>query len=533
MKGPCLLGIDVGLSGTKALVCDENGGELGMGESRGSYGFPRPGWVERDAREIWEGCLEAVRIAIKNAGIPGRDIVAVGVAGHGDGLYLVDARGEPVRPAILSLDGRAREILGRWEASGVSERALPLTGQRPFAASPATLLSWVQEHEPAHLEESRWALFCKDWIKLKLTGEASTDPTEASASFTDVATQGYSEAAFELYGLEEVRGKLPPVVGCAEVAGTVTREAAGATGLLAGTPVVSGLHDVDASALGVGSVLPGGLCIVSGTWSVNGVVSTRPAVDPRWQCRNFVEPGLWMNMATSPAATANLEWFIRQLCPAEVEAAGREGRSPFEFANEEVRAVISEESEALYAPFLYGTLQDASATAGFFGLRGWHTRGHLLRALFEGVVFNHKTHVDALRDVFPVSEVRLTGGGTRSGLWRQMFADVLGVEVGVANTEESGAKGAAPSAPASGRASTAPWGRPWTRWSASTTRTGRTPVTTPASPAPTRPTPPSSKPWRPSGPNPDKPGVPAHRGPEVPRGGASGILSGGWAPQNG
>lgn len=440
---PCLLGIDVGLSVTKAVVCDLEGRELGVGEGRSPYDTPRPRWVERDMLGIWEDCVSAIRGALEASGVSGADVLAVGVAGHGDGLYLVDGNGDPVRPAILSLDSRAHEVVERWRGSGLLGEALALTGQHPFAASPAALISWMQEHEPENLGRSRWALFCKDWIKLKLTGEVSTDPTEASASFTDVNTQDYSDAAFRLYGLGGFWEKTPPIVGCAEVAGEVTRRVAGATGLVPGTPVVSGAHDVDGSALGVGSLRPGQLCVVSGTWSINEVVAAAPAVDPRWQCRNFVEPGLWMHMATSPASATNLDWFVRRLCVPEADEADRLGRSPFEFAGAEVETVLEEKAGVIYHPFLYGQPQRSDASAGFFGLRGWHTRAHLLRALFEGVVFNHRAHVDALRSTFPVSEVRLTGGGIKSDLWLQMFADALGMPVNLANTQESGARGVA------------------------------------------------------------------------------------------
>lgn len=439
---PYLFGIDVGLSVTKAVLCDLSGRELGVGESRGIYSTPRSHWVERDMMDIWADCRIAVRKALKTADVPAREILCIGISGHGDGLYLVDDEGDPIRPAILSLDSRADDVLMRWDGAGVMSNALSQTGKRPFAASPATLVSWIREHEPENLERARWILSCKDWIKLKLTGEASTDPTDASASFTDVNTQNYSRAAFQLFGLEEFRDKAPPIVGSTEVAGRVTREAAKQTGLVPGTPVVSGLHDVDFSAIGAGSVQPGQLCVVVGTWGVNEVISKEPVLDPRWECRNFVDPGSWMHMATSPSSVINLEWFIRQLCATDVENAEAQGLSPYAFVTEEIQEVMEEKSQVFYPPFIYGRPESSAASAGFIGLRGWHTRGHLLRAIYEGIVFNHKTHVDALRSTFLTHEVRITGGGMRSEFLRQMFADVLGTRVCVANTEESGTRGA-------------------------------------------------------------------------------------------
>jgi L-xylulokinase len=304
-------------------------------------------------------------------------------------------------------------------------------------------LAWIRENEPDSLAHTRWVLYVKDWLRYRLTGEYATDPTEASSGFTDVETQDYSDEAFPLYGLEELRGKMPPIVGCMETAGEVTREAAEATGLAPGTPVVTGAHDVDASAVGTGGIEPGNLTMVAGTWSINEVISDRVTRDENWACRNFVVPRRWMNMSASPASATNLEWFVQRLSPLEVERAEERGGSPFEFVNEEVGEVIHEKSRVFYHPFLYGSPYGDAATAGFFGLRGWHRRGHVLKALLEGTVFNHKGHVDALRSTFRLTQVRLTGGGSRSELWSQIFADALDLTVEVTEAGEAGALGAA------------------------------------------------------------------------------------------
>ena len=440
---PYLLGIDSGLTVTKAVIFDEEGREKGKGDANNVHLSPYPRWVEQDMDRVWENCQDAVREALRSAGIEAGEVGAVGVAGHGDGIYPVDEEGNPVRPGILSLDSRAHGVLERWEESGVMEGALELNGQVPFPALPPVLLAWMKEHEPKSLERTRWVLYVKDWLRYKLTGEYATDPTDASSGFTDVKTQEYSSEAFPLYGLEEVREKLPPVLACMEVAGEVTREAAEATGLRAGTPVVTGLHDVDAGAIGVGCTKPGQLTMIAGTWSINEVISAEPSFDETSACRNFAVPGLWMNVAASPASAANLEWFVQRLSPLEVERAQERGTSPFGFVNEEVESVLDEKSRVFYHPFLYGSPYGDEASAGFFGLRGWHTRGHLLKALLEGSVFNHKGHVEDLRSNFEVTQVRLTGGGSRSELWSQMFADALDTTVEVTDADEAGALGAA------------------------------------------------------------------------------------------
>jgi len=325
----------------------------------------------------------------------------------------------------------------------VLDEALKLTGQHPLAGAPAPLLAWLKEYEPENLEHTYKAISCKDWLKFKLTGEISTDPTEASTSFTDIRTQEYAPESFRIYALEEVQEKVPPVIGCMEVAGEITHEAATPTCLLTGTPVVSGLHDVDASALGVGGIYPGWLTMVAGTFSINEVVSTEPISDVRWACRNFVEPGKWMNMSLSPASATNLEWFVNTLCPLEIQQAKDLGKSSFAFVNEEVELVLEEDSSVFFHPFLYGSPHSNAASSAFLGLRGWHSRGHILKALFEGVVFNHKTHVDWLLSSFDVSEARLAGGGAKSELWSQMFADALDLPIGITEVEETGALGAA------------------------------------------------------------------------------------------
>ncbi len=438
-----VLGLDCGLTVTKAVLFDETGRPHATASARVPQESPRPRWLERDIDALWTASAGAVRSAIEQAGVHPGDIAGVGVTAHGDGLYLLDAEGRPARAGILSLDSRAHEISARWEEEGRFERMLEVTGQVPGPLSPAALLTWVAENEPEVFERARWALACKDVIKLRLTGEVSTDTTEASTSFCDVRTQTYTDEALAVYDLEGSAYLLAPVVGCTEVAGTVTQEAAGLTGLAPGTPVVSGLHDVDACAIGIGCLEPGQLAMIAGTASINEVISDQPIVDERWFCRNFVRPGQWMNMSLSLSSATNLEWFVQRLCHADVVAAEARGEDPFAFVEREVAAVADEPNEVLFLPFLYGSPHGAAASGTFLGMRGWHNRGHLLRAVLEGVVFNHRTHVDALRDAFEMSEARLTGGAVRSRRWTQMFADALGLSVLLTDAEESGALGTA------------------------------------------------------------------------------------------
>jgi L-xylulokinase len=435
-----LLGIDAGTTVLKAVVFDMSGNEIAQSMVRLRAETPAPRQFERDLA-VLRDAFDTVLVDIARK-VGSDEIAAIGLTGHGDGLYLIDAAGVPTRPGILSLDSRAQPLLDQWAADGTAQRAFDTSGQQPWPPSPATVLAWLAEHEPEVVARTSTVFGCKDLLKLWLTGEVSTDPTEASQSFTDPHTQTWSDAVVSAYGLSHLRHLLPRIVNSHDIAGTVTVDAARRTGLRAGTPVVSGLHDVDACALATGAHRPGVLSVVAGSYSINQVVSDSPAPSSLWCSRSFVEPGKWLNMALSPASATNLEWFVQSLCQAELDTAERP-EDVFARLAHEVDAVLDDPSTVTYLPFLYGSPEGAAASGGFIGLRGWHTRGHLVRALYEGVVHNHRWHVDALRSKFAVDSARISGGATRSVTWLQMFADGLALPVTTTSAREVGALGAA------------------------------------------------------------------------------------------
>ena len=443
MGEPLILGIDSGLTVTKAVVFSLSGEALSVGRCEVEQLKPRPRFVERDMEALWQGTAAAIREALAAPGLATNDIAVVGVTGHGDGLYLLDAEERPIGNGILSLDSRGAEIIEAWRAVGVLDRALGLTGQYPYAAAPAAILAWLKAHRPDDYARIGWVLSCKDWLRFRLTGRIATDITEASVSFTNVRSQDYSEAALRLFGLEAIAAALPEAHGPHEIVGAVSAVAAEATGLAAGTPVATGLHDVTASAVGMGVVHPGQLSIIAGTFSINEVLSAEPKASTDWCCRNGLHRGQWMNMALSPASSANIDWFLKVCCRDAVEAAEREGGSPFDRLEPEIEQAFAGDSQIVYHPFLYGSPHGDDAWAAFLGLQGWHGRGHLLRAIFEGVVFNHRYHVEALKAAFPCARARLSGGSARSPRICQLFSDALGLEIEVVEIEETGALGAA------------------------------------------------------------------------------------------
>ena len=429
MTGTFLLGIDAGQTVTKAVLFDATGHEVVAGRVDTTIESPRPGWYERDMTLLWQDAAAAIAACLRSAGVPGRRIAAIGLCGHNDGVYAVDAANRPVRPAILATDSRARRYAERFP-----DDALPLTGQIPNAGSPAAICAWLRDREPRTLERARWLLFAKDWLRLCLTGEPGTDPTEASAAFADVRTQDYSDAALELYGLVAIAGTLPPIFRSAQVAGRVTAAAAEVTGLAAGTPVVTGAHDTDAAALGMGAIGPGAVSIIMGTFAVNQVVAADARLDRRWLARTFLRPGQWLHMSNSPSSASSLEWAARVLGPHDPD-----GRP--DFAAAIASACAADPAGApLFLPFLY----DSATGASFAGVRGHHTAADLRRAVLDGVVFSHRTHLDGLRYGFAFSAAgRLGGGGARSAHWSQLLADATELSLEVTDAAEAGARGAA------------------------------------------------------------------------------------------
>ncbi len=251
---PCIMGIDSGLTVTKAVIFDADGTALAIARRRVPQLIPAPQHVERDMDGLWAATADAIREAVAACGRPASDIVAIAATAHGDGIYLLDEDKNPLGPAIVSLDTRADAIAEAWSAGEVGQQSLELTGQKPHASAPSAILRWVREHQPERYARIAHFIAAKDWLRFRLCGTIGTDRTEASTSFTDVRTQDYAEDAFRLFGLDRLAGRQPPMAASTEIVGGVTAGTARLTGLVAGTPVMAGLHDVTASALA--SIVP-------------------------------------------------------------------------------------------------------------------------------------------------------------------------------------------------------------------------------------------------------------------------------------
>ncbi|MEO8095299.1 MAG: FGGY-family carbohydrate kinase, partial [Pseudolysinimonas sp.] len=445
-----LLGIDAGTSVVKAAIFDLKGNELSRGARNVPITSPEPHLAEEDMTSVWIAAADAIRQSLTGTFVLASEIVAISVTGQGDGSWMIEPDGTPSGPALLWNDGRAGDIIDEWYKDGTVSRQFETSGSGPYAGTTSALLRWRRDNEPERMKTAI-NLWCKDWIEYKLTGDISTDPSDASLSGIDVRTRDWSDEVLKAWGLEDQKHVLPKIKSPVELSGLVTAEAAGVTGLVEGTPVFKGQMDITASSLGVGVARPGDCMAVIGTAGIVTVASDDLSgefepKDVGWVIPHT--PDTWIRAMGMNCCTPNLDWFLRELGLSfhqEAAAADREG-ALFDFLDEKVLEVPLGSGGVIYHGYLAPGGERApfvrpSARGSFNGITGNHTRQHLLRAVYEGVAYGIRDCLDSIPT--PVDTVRVAGGGGNSAVWCQIFADVLGRKIIVPAGTEFGAKGAA------------------------------------------------------------------------------------------
>ncbi len=443
------LGIDIGTSGTKTLAIDETGKILASASSMYPCEHPKPGWSEQDPDLWWAATVATIRDVLSKAELKPAEVTGVGLSGQMHGSVFLDADGRVIRRALLWNDQRTDA-----QCAEIEERAGGREGLIRMVANPAltgfTLpkLLWVRQHEPQNWARVRQVLLPKDYIRYRLSGTYATEVSDASGTLMlDVQNRCWSK---ELLGLLDIDlGLLPECFESPEVSSTVSAIGSEATGLARGTPIVGGAGDQPAGAVGNGIVRPG---IVSATMGTSGVVFAHtPEVgfDPLGRLQRFCHsvPGETCAFGVVLAAGGSFQWLRNELGDLEVEAARARGVDPYFLLTDEAMMAKAGSEGLFFLPYLTGERTphfDSHARAAWIGLTVRHGREHMIRSVLEGATYAMRDCLELVREIGgDLSQIRLSGGGARNPLWKQIQADVYGQDVCTINASEGPAFGVA------------------------------------------------------------------------------------------
>jgi xylulokinase len=446
MTDELYLSIDVGTGSVRAALVDAAGRILSISSREHEQIVPAYGWSEQRAEDWWDGVVHTVRAALATLGDEKRRIAAVCACGQMHGTVLLDESGRLTRPTVpLWNDKRTAGLVAEFERAHATASYLAESGNPPTPAWPGFKLQWLQRHDPAAYEAAAFVLMPKDFVNFRLTGEIATDWTEASASFLmSPESRDWSLAMAGRLGLD--RAKLPPIRAPYAILGGVTAEAARATGLPQGTPVLVGGGDYPVALLGSGVCRPGLASDVTGTSAIVTLIAGAPLLDP--EISNVATPeGCWGGFVLLDSGGDAVRWARRafhEKALGYAEIAARAAAAPAG-------------SDALFfLPFLSGERFGAhrNSRAQLFGITAGHGLAHLHRAVLEGVAFAVTRHLRLMEAAAgrKLERVVASGGGAKTRLWLEIKASAYGIPILVPEEPECGVVGcAALAAHATGR----------------------------------------------------------------------------------
>jgi len=443
-----LLGIDVGTTGSKALLVDASGFVKASVTTEYPMFTPQPLWAEQSPAEWWAATATSIQRVLNVGGVKASQVAGVGLTGQMHGLVLLDAQGQVLRPCIMWNDQRTAAECAAITRQVGPENVLRLTGNPVLPGFTAPKIVWVREHEPEVYARVAKVLLPKDYARYRLTGGFFSEVSDASGtSLFDVGRRQWS--ADMLQALDVPRAWLPEVTESPVVSARVSAAAAKETGLLEGTPVAGGGGDQAAQAVGTGIIREG---VVSATLGTSGVVfaaSDTYRVEPEGKLHAFCHavPGMWHLMGVMLSAAGSFRWYRDALGELERRRAEESGRDAYDLLTEAAAQVPPGCEGLLFLPYLTGErtpYPDPNARGVFFGLTLRHGKAHLTRAVLEGVTYGLRDSLELMRALgLRIEQVRASGGGARSPLWRQMLADVFNTEIVTVNVTEGAAFGAA------------------------------------------------------------------------------------------
>ncbi|PIE34836.1 xylulokinase [candidate division KSB3 bacterium] len=434
------LGIDIGTSSTKSLLLRENGDVIAIGQQAYDFETPHSGWAEQDPETWWDAAKMTIQQILHSSGIDSSEIKGIGFSGQMHGPVFLDQAGRSIRPAIIWADQRSaeecREIYDRVGQTGLYNTVCNPVDSGFMAAT----LLWIKRHEPETYKQIATVLLPKDYVKLRLTGEMVTDPSDAGGtSLYDVRKLEWSSTLLEQLNLSQ--DIFPTVCQSSEIIGAVSADAALETGLPAGTPVVNGGNDQTMGALASGAIQEGPVMLVIGTGGTLFTTIDSVVVDRALRMHTYPHcvPGKWHLLGAILAGGLTLKWFRNILNTSEPYS--------YDEMTRKAAAIPPGSEGAIFLPYLAGERtphMDSFARGVMFGLTVRHTQGHLVRAIMEGVVFAMRDCLELFKELRVCPDKILAGGGgALSPLWRQIQADILGLPLVTVDTPEKSATGAA------------------------------------------------------------------------------------------
>lgn len=443
-----LMGIDIGTSGTKTVLFDTEGKTIGSATVEYKLLQPKIGWAEQSPEDWWKAVVNSIKMVMDKTKVNTEDIKGIGLTGQMHGLVLLDENNQVLRPAIIWADQRTAKECEEITSIIGREKLIEITANPAITGFTASKIMWVKNHEPHIYERTNKMLLPKDYIRFMLTGQFATEVSDASGmQLMNIKERNWSKEV--LNKLEIDKKLLPKMYESQEVTGYINKNASEITGLKEGTPVVGGAGDQAAGAIGNGIVRNG---VASSTIGTSGVVfayTDEVKIDKQGRVHTFCHaiPGTWHVMGVTQGAGLSLRWFRDNFCSSEKEVASLTDKDVYEIMTLEAEKIKAGSEGLIYLPYLMGERTphlDPWARGVFFGLTPTHTKGHMIRAIMEGVSYSLKDCMEVIKQMgINISEIRLSGGGNRSPLWRQMQSDMFENDVMTINSSEGPALGAA------------------------------------------------------------------------------------------